>query len=127
MHRIGEQNGFIIANAYGSTLQANVANRNGRFGFTIHVDDCQDCFGYGVLPLPIRVSDNVAMRNQYGIAVSAPDDMVPTSPDPVSTSIRRNAATQNELYDVLDENSDCRRTSWSNNTFRTAFGPCITD
>src|SRR5580765_1915250 len=52
--------GFNIFNAYGSILLANVAHRNGRFGFMIHVDDCPDCFGDGVITSPVRLSNNVA-------------------------------------------------------------------
>jgi parallel beta-helix repeat protein len=118
------ETGFGIVDAYGSTLLANVAKRNGRFGFTIDVNDCGDC---GVSPPPVLVRFNVATRNQYGIVVNPPDEMASTGQEPVATSILTNVAIDNELYDVQDRNSDCRRTFWLDNTFRTAFGPCIAE
>jgi len=119
--------GFRIFDAHGSTLLANVAKRNGRFGFTIEVNDCGDCYGNGVSPPPVLVRFNVATRNQYGIVVDPPDEMALTDLEPVATSLLTNVAIDNELYDVQDRNSDCRRTVWLDNTFRTAFGPCIAD
>jgi len=118
--------GFGIFDAYGITVLANVAKRNGRFGFTIEVNDCGDCYGNGMSPA-VLVRFNVATRNQYGIVVRPPDDIGPFVPEPVATSLLTNVAIDNELYDVQDRNSDCRRTVWLDNTFRTAFGPCIAD
>jgi hypothetical protein len=119
--------GFGIFDAYGITVLANVAKRNGRFGFTIEVNDCGDeCSGGS--PRPVLVRFNVATRYQYGIVVHPPDDEIGAfAPEPVATSLLTNVAIDNELYDVQDRNSDCRRTVWLDNTFRTASGPCIAD